>query len=167
MLKRRLCDGKTVAATFYNELKFSFGLVLLTPYKQIMLPCYLLQALYHPLFFLFSINFSSPCQHNNETERKIRWKKKMLLFKRRVLTQSSTLAFWQIVSSRAKTNEKKHYLILLKNTKNPGSPFSSILFLTLVLLHQHRTGIWLIRCLGMTHSALRCFNRGVANLLIS
>ena len=52
----------------------------------------------------------------------------MLLFKRRVLTQSSTLAFWQIVSSRAKTNEKKNYLILLKNTKNPGSPISSILF---------------------------------------
>ena len=140
MLKRRLCDGKTVAATFYNELKFSFGLVLLTPNKQIMLPCYLLQALYHPLFFLFSINFSSPCQHNNETEKNS-MKKKMLLFKRRVLTQSSTLAFWQIVSSRAKTNEKKHYLILLKNTKNSGSPFSPSSFLTLVLPHQHRTGI--------------------------
>ena len=125
MLKRRLCDGKTVAATFYNELKFSFGLVLLTPNKQIMLPCYLLQALYHPLFFLFSINFSSPCQHNNETEKNS-MKKKMLLFKRRVLTQSSTLAFWQIVSSRAKTNEKKHYLILLKNTKKFRFPFFSV-----------------------------------------
>ena len=46
----------------------------------------------------------------------------MLLFKRRVLTQSSTLAFWQIVSSRAKTNEKKNYLILLKNTKKIQVP---------------------------------------------
>ena len=80
---------------------------------------------------------------NNGTKGRRKFNEKECYFSS-FLTQSSTLAFWQIGEE------------LFNLVKKYREWFLSPFFFRIGLPHRHRTGIWLMRGMAMRLSALRC-----------
>jgi len=120
---------------FCNELNLLWPSLHLSAYGYKCRSTLFLDQLFS-FFFLLSTN-------NGSEGRRRKFSEKECYFSS-FLTQSSTLAFWQI--------GEELFNLVKKYTERFLSPF----FFRIGLPHRHRTGIWLMRCMAMTLSDLRC-----------